>query len=179
MGLTGVFVMACQRQAPPPDIMLLEGDGRNGASGKNERSIPSVEEQMIHMNRDIVSDEATNIRLLIQRYGWHMQKTESGLFYEITEHKQGKLLQKGDKVQLKYRITLLNGNILYDSDKDGLMEVVVEKSEAPVGLHQAMKLMRRGEKAHLIIPTHLGYGSLGDGERIPGFATLIYYIEIQ
>lgn len=160
--LTG-YATSCRHEQPMPD---------------SEGQKPT-KEQMIHLNRDIVTDEATNIRLLIKRYGWDMQKTESGLFYEITSHKNGPTLQKGDKVMLKYRITLLNGETLYSSDNDGLMEVVLEKSDNPVGLHQALKMMKRGETARLIIPAHLGYGSIGDGDRIPGFSPLIYYIEIQ
>ena len=153
---------ACSHEQPLPEV----------ESGKPSK------EQMINLNKNVITDEATSIRLVIQRYGWNMQKTESGLFYEITTRQNGALLQKGDRVQLKYRITLLNGETVYQSDKDGLMEVVVDKTDQPVGLHQALKLMKRGEKAHLIIPAHLGYGNIGDGDRIPGFASLIYYIEI-
>ncbi|MBQ5532463.1 MAG: FKBP-type peptidyl-prolyl cis-trans isomerase [Bacteroidales bacterium] len=38
--------------------------------------------------------------------------------------------------------------------------------------------MRHGAKARLILPSHLAYGSIGDGADIPGFATLVYNIEI-
>ena len=152
----------------------VTASGTSGASGKRP-----TQEQMIALNKDIVTDEATDIRLLIQRYGWNMQKTESGLYYEITAPRQGNLLQKGDQVQLKYRITLLNGNTVYQSSEDGLMEVVVEKSDAPVGLHQLLRQMKRGEKAHAIIPAHLAYGQVGDGNKIPGFVSLVYYVEVM
>lgn len=136
-------------------------------------------EQMIRLNKDIVEEESTSIRLLVKRYGWNMQTTESGLYYEIFEKKSGTPIRKGDLVKLKYVIKLLDGSIVYNYKEDGIKEVTVEKSEEPIGLHEALKLMKRGEKANLIIPAHLAYGSLGDGNKIPGFSTLIYTIEIQ
>ncbi len=137
-----------------------------------------TQEQMFRLNRDIVRDEATDIQLLIQRYGWQMKVTPSGLYYEITRHTDSRLLQKGESVQLKYRIASLDGEVLYSSEKDGIKNVVIEKSEEPMGLHEALRLMRHGEYAHLIIPAHLAYGNLGDGNRIPGFSALVCYIEV-
>ncbi len=158
-----LFFSACHRQVAPPELPDQK----------------PTEEQMVALNRDIVSHEATDIRLVLQRYGWKVQKTESGLFYEITESRDGQTLRPGERVQLKYRLTLLDGEPVSDSDSDGLMEVVVEKSDAPVGLHQLLRLMKRGEKARAVIPSHLAYGQIGDGDRIPGFASLVYYIEVQ
>lgn len=136
------------------------------------------EEALIGVNRDIVRNEGTDIRLLIRRYGWNMQVSESGVYYEIVRKGNGPLLKKGDAVQLKYTLTLLDGTMIGSSEKDGLKTVVIERSDETVGLQEALKLMHRGDKARLIIPSHLAYGSLGDGDRIPGFAPLVYVLEI-
>ncbi len=55
---------------------------------------------------------------------------------------------------------------------------MIERSDEIAGLQEALQLMQKGSKAHLIIPPHLAYGSLGDGGNVPGFATLVYTLEI-
>lgn len=136
------------------------------------------EEALIGVNRDIVRNEGTDIRLLIQRYGWNMQRAESGVYYEITRKGNGSLLQKGEVVQLKYTLSLMDGSKVASSEEDGLKTVIIERSDETVGLQEALKLLHHGDRARLIIPSHLAYGSIGDGDRIPGFAPLIYTLEI-
>jgi FKBP-type peptidyl-prolyl cis-trans isomerase len=46
------------------------------------------------------------------------------------------------------------------------------------GLEEAILLMKVGDRAKLVIPSHLAHGFFGDDERIPPRATLIYDIKI-
>lgn len=142
-------------------------------------TIDNLDEKILNANKLIVKDEAKDIELLLKRYGWEMQSSGSGLYYEITDKKEGnKLLQKGDKVEINYSISLINGKEVYNSKKDGIKTIVIEQSDEPAGLHELLKLMRIGEKAKAIMPSHLAYGILGDNDKIPPYATLIYRIEI-
>ncbi|MBP5396188.1 MAG: FKBP-type peptidyl-prolyl cis-trans isomerase [Bacteroidales bacterium] len=135
-------------------------------------------EYLIGIHKDIVRNEATDIRLFIQRYGWNMQGDPSGYFYEILDEGHGELLKNGDKAMLRCRISLLDGTIVYDSGRDGLKSVVIEHSDEPVGLQEALRRMRHGTRARLVLPSHLAYGSLGDGGGIPGFAPIVYTLEV-
>ncbi|HOS16663.1 MAG TPA: FKBP-type peptidyl-prolyl cis-trans isomerase [Bacteroidales bacterium] len=141
-------------------------------------AIDNLDEKILNANKLIVKDEAKDIELLLKRYGWKMQSTGSGLYYSITDNKEGNLLQKGDKVEINYSISLINGKEVYNSKQEGTKTIVIEQSDEPVGLHELLKLMRVGEKAKAIIPSHLAYGILGDNNKIPPYATLIYRIEI-
>ena len=136
------------------------------------------EEYLMGINRDIVRHEATDIRLLANRYGWEMQTTPSGLYYEVVREGKGPLFRQGDNVRMRCDITLLDGSKVYSSAQEGFKELVIGRSDEPVGLQEALQLLRPGSVAHLIVPSHLAYGSIGDGDRIPGFATLVYTIEI-
>lgn len=162
LGTVLTILTSCGSKVEAPEVTSQEPD----------------KEALIGVNRDIVRNEGTDIRLLIRRYGWNMQVSESGVYCEIVRKGNGPLLKKGDAVQLKYTLTLLDGTMIGSSEKDGLKTVVIERSDETVGLQEALKLMHRGDKARLIIPSHLAYGSLGDGDRIPGFAPLVYVLEI-
>ena len=47
-----------------------------------------------------------------------------------------------------------------------------------MGLHEAVKKMKRGGSAHLVVPSFLAYGVAGDGRRIRGKVSLAMTIEV-
>ena len=46
------------------------------------------------------------------------------------------------------------------------------------GWDEGIALLKVGDKARFVIPSHLGYGSRGAGGVIPGNATLIFDVEL-
>jgi hypothetical protein len=159
--------------------MLLAFGCQHSRTGVRTAPVTAPDEEyLLGINRDIVRNEATNIRLLIDRYGWNMQGDPAGYYYEILDEGHGIPLKKGDKVMLRCRITLLDGTTVFDSGEDDIKSLVIGRSDEPVGLQEALQRMRHGTKARLILPSHLAYGSLGDGESIPGFAPIVYTLEI-
>ena len=46
------------------------------------------------------------------------------------------------------------------------------------GLHEALQLMKKNEKARLIVPSYLAHGLLGDSEQIPPQAILLIDVEL-
>ena len=57
------------------------------------------------------------------------------------------------------------------------LHVVLDKSSK--GWDEAMQLLNKGSKARLVIPSELGYGSMGAGNGvIPPNATLIFDVEL-
>ena len=62
---------------------------------------------------------------------------------------------------------------------DGKKVFVVDKSSEITGLHEAVKLLKPGGKANLVIPSHLAYGVAGDGHRIIGQKSVAMKISIE
>ena len=133
---------------------------------------------LINYNRQIVRSENEEIEDFISRHHWEMQRSATGLRYMIYEKGKGRSISRRDEVSLKYRINLLNGNEIYNSDSLGIKVISVGNSEGETGLQEALLLMNVGDHAKLVVPSHLAYGLLGDLKRIPAGASLVYDIEI-
>ena len=142
-------------------------------SEKQEKEDPYLKWNQVNVERE---DE--DIDFFLRRYGWEMQKTGTGLRYQCVKEGQGSHPQAEQVVTLKYTTFLLTGDTVYTSDRDGLKRFKVDKSDEIAGLNEAVKMMRKGEKARLVIPSFLAYGVAGDGERIRGKVTLAMYVEL-
>ena len=46
------------------------------------------------------------------------------------------------------------------------------------GLEMAVLLMKDGQKGKFILPPHLGHGLIGDNDKIPPLAILVFDIEL-
>ena len=107
-----------------------------------------------------------------------IKQTPSGLRYVIEKPTTGKQVKSGDKITVKYKGMLLNGEV-FDATKEG-----AEPFSFTVGLGQVIKgwdeglmLMKEGEKYKLIIPSNLAYGDGGSGP-IPPSSTLVFDVEV-
>jgi len=107
-----------------------------------------------------------------------MKETGSGLRYHIYEKGTGEKVVSGKTAVLNYTLRLLTGDVIYSSEKDGQKIFRVGRGNVESGLEEAILLMRVGDKAILILPAHLGYGLLGDSNKIPPKCTLVYDVEL-
>ena len=137
-----------------------------------------TEKPYIEGNKEIMRLEQEEMELFIKRYGWSMQHSGTGLYYQILAPGHGELFHEGDSVTLKYRTFLLTGERIYDSESDGMKTFKVARSEEIVALHEIATLLRPGAKARLVIPSHLAYGVSGDGNKINGRMPIAMIIEV-
>ncbi len=130
------------------------------------------------VNKMLVKTEEEEINDLITRYGWKMGKTGTGLRYMIYIKGGGKKAEKGKVASINFEVRLITGDICYSSSKDGIKELLIGKSGEISGLEEGILLLKVGDRAKFIIPSHLAYGLLGDEKKIPKRATLIYDVEL-
>ncbi len=104
---------------------------------------------------------------------------KSGLRYVITQkNPKGVQAVKGDRVEAHYTGTLLNGKKFDSSrDRDQTFSFTLGQGEVIAGWDEGFAILRKGEKATLIIPASLGYGSADMGD-IPPNSTLIFDVEL-
>ena len=106
-------------------------------------------------------------------------KTESGLYYQITQHGNGKKAQAGQKVAVHYTGMLLDKTV-FDSSyrRQQPLSFTVGVGQVIEGWDEGILLLHEGDKARLVIPSELAYGASGAGGVIPPHAPLIFDVEL-
>jgi peptidylprolyl isomerase len=106
--------------------------------------------------------------------------TASGLYYIEREKGTGPAPQTGDKVKVWYTGKLVDGTVFDASENRGQpYEFALGQGRVIKGWDEGIALMKQGGKATLIIPSKLGYGERGSGQRIPPFSPLVFEVELQ
>lgn len=132
------------------------------------------------MHNVFSAEEDDEIELFLKQHqDWKMTKTGTGLRYFIYEKSENHDTAKVyDVVTVDFEISLLDGTHCYSSKENGPESFMVEMANIESGLHEAMQLMCVGDKAKIILPSHLAHGLIGDTEMIPPLSTVIYDIEL-
>jgi FKBP-type peptidyl-prolyl cis-trans isomerase FkpA len=137
-----------------------------------------VGESLIKANKSLVKTEDQQIEDFIKRYGWKMNETGTGLRYMIYKEGSGIKAEFGKKVTIKYSLRFLSGDECYTSDEMGNKEFIIGQGGVEPGLEEGILFLKKGDRAKFILPSHLGFGLVGDGNKIPAKATLVYDVEL-
>lgn len=162
-------------------LILLATSCHDSSTQKSDDSVlnkQQIEDAVIEANKHAVELESQQIADYIQRHKWDVKESGTGLRYWIYNKGAGRAVKKGSIVSMKYRVELLNGTEIYSSTKTGIKSFVVGQGNVESGLEEAMLLLHGGDRVWLIIPSYLAWGLLGDQNRIPPKATVIYDLEI-
>lgn len=108
------------------------------------------------------------------------EKTESGLRYKIEEKGNGAKAEKGKTVSVHYTGMLTDGSVFDSSHKRNRpIEFPVGMGHVIAGWDEGIGMLREGDRARLVVPSHLGYGQQGAGGVIPPNATLVFDVELM
>ena len=107
-------------------------------------------------------------------------ETPSGLRYKILQKGEGKKATKGAMVSVHYKGQLLDGTVFDSSYKRKQpIDFAIGVGQVIAGWDEGIQLLQVGDKARLVIPSNLAYGSQGAGGVIPPDATLIFDVELM
>ena len=112
-------------------------------------------------------------------------KAPGGTYVEIINPGTGNMLDSSEYVFVNYTGKTLDG-VRFDSNTDSLAQnhepypVSMNPKEAQVikGWSDGFTLLKKGSVARFYIPSNLGYGPIGNGEKIKPFEILVFDIEI-
>ena len=107
-------------------------------------------------------------------------KTDSGLRYKMIQTGSGKQAENGKTVAVHYEGSLETGKV-FDSSypRKKPIEFKLGQGQVIEGWDEGIALLKVGDKARFVIPSHLAYGESGAGGVIPPNATLIFDVELM
>ena len=141
-------------------------------------SMAQMQEALLDANIAASKLESEQIDAYVKEKGLNVIRTGTGLRYVINKKGDGEVApQENTKVAINYSITLLDGTACYVTEGKP-EELTIGKSYAESGLQEALTYLKEGDKAIVIIPSHLAHGLAGDLKKIPIRATVVYDVEV-
>ncbi len=159
-------------------VLLFSCNEKSSHSEVKAENRREQRESAIDLNRQVLAIEDQQINQYVTRYNWPVKCTGSGLRVYVYKKGNGKQIKNKARVEAAYDLRLLDGRKIENSAIDGNMQITMDKTTIETGLYEAFLMLRVGDKAKIILPSHLAFGVTGDGSRIPPRAVLVYDIEI-
>ncbi|MBI9034351.1 MAG: FKBP-type peptidyl-prolyl cis-trans isomerase [Bacteroidales bacterium] len=138
----------------------------------------NLEEDLLYANKRAVASELNRIADYVKRYSYDMTVSGTGLHYQVTKDIDGELGMPGQIIEMEYILQFLWGDTAYMSKTSGPLIFEIGHGNVESGLEELALLVSSGDHVKAIIPSYLGYGLLGDGNKIPAKASLVYDIQI-
>ncbi|MDR1006078.1 MAG: FKBP-type peptidyl-prolyl cis-trans isomerase [Bacteroidales bacterium] len=137
------------------------------------------------------SEEENALTEFVNRKYPKAKRLPSGVYVDIVKSAQGSPVASGSKVRVNYSVSDTEGKIydatiksvaqkakIYDAKRlYQPYEFIVGSGESIAGFSEGVSAMLVGEKAVIIVPSRLGYGSQQRGPIKP-FTTLIFTTEL-
>jgi FKBP-type peptidyl-prolyl cis-trans isomerase len=136
-----------------------------------QASIEKMKEAMKMESRKALEDYVANNNI-------NVTPESSGVYIIPLEKGKGRCPVKGEKVELDFSATLLNGQLVGSTfDSPEKFSFVLGEGYTIPGWEEIVPKMHLGERVKAIIPFDMAYGEHSVGE-IPAYANLVYDIKL-
>ena len=139
--------------------------------------------ELVKVIKDPVAYEKQIIENYIAMYAdsshLAVTKMNSGLYYiEISEGTGDNLPEEDDIVSVYYNGTLTDGRVFDSNTGSSAYTFTIGANQTIKGFEEGVKLMKKEGRSRLVIPSSIGYGKEGSGDKIPGFTPLVFDIKL-
>ena len=147
-----------------------------------EQLAPMIDEKIGAKEREFQERQAAATKQAAEEYladadaTEGIEKTRSGLLYQILDQGIGAFPKATDVVRVHYQGRLMNGQVFDATVPDGTPADLALDSVIP-GFREGLQLIREGGTIVLHIPPKLGYGEQGN-RNIPPNSVLIFEINL-
>lgn len=165
------------------EIRLVSIQSKADFEADQKRKMDSMKHVMDSMNAIQIGDDDKSLQDYFSKNNIKPKKTASGVYYTIQKAGSGDNIKPGQFASVKYTGMLMDGT-KFDSNVDPSFghtdpfQLVVGQGQVIRGWDDGLQMLKKGTKARLFIPSALGYGAMGSGDRIPPNSNLIFDVEI-
>ena len=149
-----ILFLACGEPVPRKPVQVKSGSFFKESVARSKKVL-EMETEVI---QNLIKKDSSNSYF----------SSNSGFWYRYEQKKDstGYLPKTNDIVLLTYTAMSLAGDTIYPMDDIGLVEHAVDKSQLFPGLRNAVKLLRKGERATFLFPSSQAFGYKGDKDGI-------------
>lgn len=166
-----------------PVILLLSCETKNPSGSLKQQQVvneEAIRQQFIKANQQLVQKESDEMDYYEKTHGLQFIKTGSGIRYHVySASSKGDSIRRDNEITMDYTLSLLDGTECYSSKENGPKTFVVEHEDLESGIHKAVQYLKHGDKAIILIPSHLAHGLLGDQKKIPPQMPIVYDVHIH
>ncbi|MGA9638990.1 FKBP-type peptidyl-prolyl cis-trans isomerase [Flavobacterium sp.] len=141
---------------------------------KKEESQENQENQQTVEVTDFSLKNDQEIKDYLTKNNLKAQKTDSGLYYIITEEGKGAQPTPESNVTVAYKGYFTDGNVFDQSEAEG---ITFGLRQVIPGWTEGITYFKEGGKGILLIPAQIGYGNNTMG-KIPGGSVLLFDIHL-
>jgi FKBP-type peptidyl-prolyl cis-trans isomerase len=105
-------------------------------------------------------------------------KKESGLYVSNLKKGKGRMPKTGDVLKVHFTISDIDGNQLFTTVGRDPMEVTYGQPFDTKGFDEGIGYLNVGGKNRLIVPSNLAFDSIGRGQMVLPYTTLVYETEL-
>ncbi len=143
------------------------------------QSMLEIEEERLAKLEVLRTEEPLKLAAYLAENNITTLPRESGLYFIEKQKGTGRTPKEGDHFEAHFIIETIDGKRLFSShDRNELISIEFGKHFDNDGVTEALRLMRNGSRALIIVPSSLAYADQGRGEMVPPYTTLVYDIEI-
>ncbi len=154
------FCVSCQRPAPQ-------------LPANKSETIDSASLGLLELNEKMILSEDSLIQDYVKNSGINYVKHELGFWYKIEKSDLGNVIKANQECEITYRLFSLGNDFLLEQKET----IIIGKKQLPTGIEEALKMMRKGAKADLVIPWYLAFGMKGNGKEIKPYTSLVVNIQ--
>ena len=145
------------KKLPADDIEVIKSEN------EDDLLVALAAELVTNPKTQAEKDKNTILNYMMDQ-GIELEKTSTGLYYQIIESGTGDYAQWGDWVTVNYKGYTFDGKVFDSSYKKG-KPIEFYIGNMIQGWNEGLQLLRPGGKALMLIPSELAYGEKG----FPGF----------
>jgi gliding motility-associated peptidyl-prolyl isomerase len=149
-----IGLMACQGPEPRKAVKVNSGSFIKESVERNKKLL-AYEELLI---QEIIKKDSLHTYIATSDGSWYFYNLKN----EVAEYTP----QTDDLVRFTYSLLTFNNDTIYNEEELGYQAYKVDKQELFPGLRNSLKLLKESEKATFLFPSSLGYGYLGDKNKI-------------
>jgi len=129
--------------------------------------------------QSLMTKEQEALKKFLEDQKITIEPLASGLYFIQETPGAGAGIDTGTWVKLNFKVSLVDGKQIFSSyDRGEPMKFEYGKRFDTPGMEEGIKLLKKGGKAKLVVPSKIGFGEMGRGAIVPPYSTLVYEVEI-